>query len=134
LEETLLIIKPDAVAAGFSSSIIQRINEEGFIIKKCKQLKLSKSEAANFYKVHKGKPFYKELVNFISSDKIIALRLMRKDAVSYLRKIVGATDPTEAAPNTIRNQFGSSIRANAVHASDSFETAKEEIAFFFRDE
>ena len=129
--ETLFIIKPDAVRRRLTGKILARIEREGFEIIELKLLKLSKKTAGEFYAVHRGKPFYNDLVKFMSSGKIVVALLAHKDAVVHLRKIVGATNPIEANPGTIRNQFGTSIQMNVVHASDSKETAAQEISFFF---
>ncbi|MBI4722203.1 MAG: nucleoside-diphosphate kinase [Candidatus Stahlbacteria bacterium] len=130
--ETLFIIKPDAVGKGVAALITKRIQEKGFRIIDSKTLKLSEQEAGEFYSIHKGKPFYDELVDFMTSGEIVVLRLEREDAVRYLREVVGATNPSNANPGTIRKDFGTSVCTNAVHASDSDENAKREIAFFFK--
>ena len=114
-----------------TGKILTRIGKEGFEIIKLKSLKLSRKRAAQFYSIHRGKPFYNDLVKFMSSGRIVVALLAHKDAVAHLREIVGATNPREADPGTIRNQFGTSIQMNVVHASDSKETAAREIAFFF---
>ena len=130
--ETLFIIKPDAVGRGVAIQITKRIQEKGFRIMGSKTLKLSEEEAGEFYSIHKGKPFYDELVEFMTSGEIVVMRLEQEDAVKYLRKVVGATNPSNASTGTIRRDFGTSVCANAVHASDSDENAKREIAFFFK--
>lgn len=131
LKETLFIIKPDAVAQEIGEKILSRVKNEGFKILELKNLTLSKESAGKFYLVHKGKPFYLNLIEFISSGRIIVCRLQRSDAVKKLREVVGATDPKDAEPGTLRKLFGTSICQNAVHASDSLATAKEELKFFF---
>lgn len=132
LEETLFIIKPDAMGAGFERKILARIREEGFEIVATEHLRLSKSEAEGFYTVHKGKEFYAGLVEFMTSGMILVCRLRRENAIKRLREVVGATNPENAEEGTIRKEFGTTVCHNAVHASDSPENAKTEIAFFFR--
>lgn len=132
MEETLLIIKPDAVKKGFANKIIDIIKKEKFKIIEVKETKLSKKLCSKFYEVHKGKEFFNSLIDFMSSGEIIVCRLKRDNAVEYLREIVGATNPMEAKENTIRKLFGTSICENAVHASDSKNTAEKEINFFFK--
>lgn len=131
VEQTLTIIKPDAVAAGHVGEIIARLEREGFQILGVKRLHLSEKEARKFYEVHKERPFYASLVTFMTSGPVWVLALERQDAVAYLREVMGATDPAKAAPGTIRALFGESIERNAIHGSDSRENAKLELAFFF---
>ena len=130
MEETLFIIKPDAIS--HAESIIKRVEDEGFEIVEKERLNLDRKRASEFYAIHKEKPFYSELVNFMSSGPVVVLILTREDAVSYLRKVVGATNPSDAAPGTLRKEFGSGVCTNAVHASDSKANADKEIAFFFK--
>lgn len=129
--KTLLIIKPDAVQQKLTGKILSQIEAEGFTILTLKSAKLSQERAGEFYSVHRGKPFYEDLVDFMSSGTIVVCLLEREAAVTYLREVVGATDPAEAKSGTLRQQFGTSVRENAVHASDSIATASQEIAFFF---
>ena len=129
LDETLFIIKPDAIL--HAEQIIKHIEDKGFKVVDKQELNLNKERASGFYAVHKGKPFYFELVDFMTSGPIMVLRLVREDAVSYLRKVVGATNPINAKQGTLREKFGSGICTNAVHASDSKANADKEIAFFF---
>lgn len=131
LEQTLTIIKPDAVAAGHVGEIIARLEREGFRILGVKRLRLSETQARKFYEVHKERPFYASLVAFMTSGPVWVMALERHDAVAYLREVMGATDPAKAAPGTIRALFGESIERNAIHGSDSRENAKLELAFFF---
>lgn len=131
LEQTLTIIKPDAVAAGHVGEIIARLEREGFRILGVKRLHLSETQARKFYEVHKERPFYASLVAFMTSGPVWVMALERHDAVAYLREVMGATDPAKAAPGTIRALFGESIERNAIHGSDSRENAKLELAFFF---
>lgn len=131
VEQTLTIIKPDAVAAGHVGEIIARLEREGFRILGVKRLHLSETQARKFYEVHKERPFYASLVAFMTSGPVWVMALERHDAVAYLREVMGATDPAKAAPGTIRALFGESIERNAIHGSDSRENAKLELAFFF---
>ncbi len=125
------MIKPDATAAGNTGKIIDRIIGAGFSIKAMKWTKLSKEEAGKFYEVHKERPFYGELVDYMSSGPIVAAILEKSNAVEDFRTLIGATDPTKAAEGTIRKDFATSIAANAVHGSDSDENALIEGAFYF---
>jgi nucleoside-diphosphate kinase len=131
LERTLTIIKPDAVAAGHLGEIIARLEREGFRILGVKRLQLSEAQAGKFYEVHRERPFYASLVAFMTSGPVWVMALERDNAVAYLREVMGATDPAKAAPGTIRALFGSSIERNAIHGSDSRESAAVELAFFF---
>ena len=131
MEQTLMIIKPNAVAR--AEEIIERVKQEGFTVRQTKTLSLTSQEAEEFYAVHKGKPFFADLVRFMNSGQIVVALLERGDAVSYLRKTVGATDPSEAAEGTLRESYGTSKTQNAVHASDSLANAKREIEFFFNN-
>tara|TARA_B100000131_G_scaffold206060_1_gene198183 strand:- start:1536 stop:1946 length:411 start_codon:yes stop_codon:yes gene_type:complete len=132
LEQTLSIIKPDAVERNLQEEIKKNFIENNFIIKKEKKIQISKSEAEEFYKVHQSKPFYNELCNYLSSGPIIVMILEKESAVIENRKLMGATDPTKAEEGTIRKKYGISIDKNSVHGSDSVENAKIEIDFFFK--
>jgi nucleoside-diphosphate kinase len=132
LEQTLSIIKPDAVAENQIGNIIEYFEREGLVVVAAKMVHLTADQAKNFYAVHKDKPFYMELVNFMTSGPIFVMVLEGENAVSRNREIMGATDPAKAAPGTIRYDFATSIERNAVHGSDSLDTAKKEIAFFFK--
>lgn len=134
VERTLAIIKPDAIKKKVAGEIIRRIEQEGFKISGMKQLHLTKEEAKGFYIVHKDKPFYESLTEFMSSGEIIVMVLEREDAISHWRKVMGATDPALAAPGTIRHSYGFSIERNAVHGSDGPETAEWEINYFYKQE
>lgn len=134
VERTLAIIKPDAIKKKVAGEIIRRIEQEGFKISGMKQLHLTKEEAKGFYIVHKDKPFYESLTDFMSSGEIIVMVLEREDAISHWRKVMGATDPALAAPGTIRHSYGFSIERNAVHGSDGPETAEWEINYFYKQE
>jgi len=128
---TFTMIKPDAVKAGNIGNIIQMINAAGFSIKAMKYTKLSAEKAGEFYAVHKERPFYGELVEFMSSGPIVAAILEKDNAVEDFRKLIGATNPAEAAEGTIRAKYASSIGENAVHGSDSDENAQIEGSFHF---
>ena len=128
---TFTMIKPDAVEANNIGAILAMINKAGFTIKAMKYLRLSKDAAGKFYEVHKERPFYGELVDYMSSGPIVAAVLEKSNAVADFRTLIGATDPTKAADGTIRKLFAKSIAANAVHGSDSDENAANEANFFF---
>lgn len=125
------MIKPDAVQAGNIGAILAMIEKAGFRIAAMRMTKLSKARAAQFYEVHKERPFYEELCNYMSSGHIVALILEKENAVADFRKLIGATDPTKAEEGTIRKLFAKSIEANAIHGSDSDENAEIESSFFF---
>jgi nucleoside-diphosphate kinase len=131
IERTFAIIKPDAVAAGQQGEILARIHKAGFTIVAVKSMRLTKEEAGGFYAVHKARPFFGELTDFMSSGKIIALVLEAESAILKWRDTMGATDPKKAAPGTIRHDLGTSIGANCTHGSDAPETAACEIGYFF---
>ncbi len=131
MEQTLSIIKPDAVKKGVIGKIIDRFESNGLRIAAMKKLQLTKEMAADFYAVHKERPFFGELVEFMTSGPVVVMVLEGENAVAKNRELMGATNPKEAAPGTIRADFAESIDANAVHGSDSLENAKIEIAFFF---
>lgn len=131
MEQTLSIIKPDAVKKGVIGKIVQRFEDNGLRIAAMKKLQLSKSDAQGFYAVHKERPFFKDLVEFMISGPVVVMVLEGNNAVAKNRELMGATNPKEAAKGTIRADFAESIDANAVHGSDSLENAKVEIAFFF---
>ena len=128
---TFTMIKPDAVENNYIGGILAKINENGFRIVAMKYTRLSKEAAGAFYAVHKERPFYGELVNYMSSGPIVAAILEKDNAVADFRKLIGATDPTKAEPGTIRALYAKSIAANAVHGSDSDENAEIEGNFFF---
>ena len=125
------MIKPDAMKNGHAGAIIDRIIKEGFKIIALKQTRLSEEKAGEFYAVHKARPFYGELVSFMSSGPIVAAILEKENAVSAFRTLIGATDPAKADPNTIRKLYAESVGENAIHGSDSDENAKIEGDFFF---
>jgi len=128
---TFTMIKPDAVEANNIGPILAKINEAGFRIISMKYLKLTREQAGAFYEVHKERPFYGELVDYMTSGPIVAAVLEKENAVADYRTLIGATDPTKAADGTIRKLFAKSIAANAVHGSDSDENAAIEANFFF---
>jgi nucleoside-diphosphate kinase len=128
---TFTMIKPDAVSDGFSGPIIQQIEEAGFKIIALKKIKLSPEDAGNFYEVHKERPFYQSLCDYMSSGEIVPMVLEKENAVEDFRTLIGATNPANAAEGTIRKRFAKSIEANAIHGSDSNENAALEAAFFF---
>ena len=131
VEQTLAIIKPDVVTTGQSGEIIQMIENDGFIIDRMEKGMLKKEHAEKFYDIHKDKPFFNELIEFITSGPIIVMALRKENAVEDWRKLMGTTDPAKAAEGTIRKKYGSSIGHNAVHGSDSVENAKKELMLFF---
>ena len=133
LEQTLSIIKPDAVERNLENEIKTIFQKNGFKIKNEKKLKLEKSEAEQFYKVHETKPFYNDLCEYLSSGPVIVMILEKENAVKSNRDLMGATDPTKADEGTLRKLFGKSIDKNSVHDSDSLENAQKEIDFFFKN-
>ena len=132
-QKTLSIIKPDAVKAGNADAINLMIENSGLKILEKKELKLSKEEAQQFYAVHSDKPFYNELCEFMTSGPIIVQMIEGENAIELYRKVMGATNPSEADENTIRKKFAISIQENAVHGSDSEDNALKELNFFFKD-
>lgn len=131
-EQTLSIIKPDAVAENHIGAIIDKFEKQGLRIAALKKTRLSKEQVEQFYAVHKGRPFFPALTDFVSSGPVVIMVLEGDNAIAKNRTIMGATDPKEAASGTIRAEFAQSKTKNAVHGSDSPETAKQEIAFFFK--
>jgi len=131
MEQTLSIIKPDAVKKGVIGKIIDRFESNGLRVAAMKKMQLSEAVAGEFYEVHKERPFFGELVEFMTSGPVVVMVLEGENAVAKNRELMGATDPKEAAPGTIRADFAESIDANAVHGSDSLENADREIKFFF---
>ncbi|WP_096028610.1 nucleoside-diphosphate kinase [Campylobacter lanienae] len=131
MEQTLSIIKPDATKKGVIGKIIDRFESNGLRIAAAKKVQLSVEDAKKFYEVHASRPFYNDLVEFMTSGPVVVIVLEGQNAVLKNRELMGATNPKEAAPGTIRADFAESIDANAVHGSDSLENAKIEIAFFF---
>ena len=131
VERTLAIIKPDAVGRGLTGEILKRIFDAKFKIVAIKSLRLTKAEAEGFYAVHRDKPFFAPLVEFMSSGKVVLMVLEGEDAIARWREAMGATDPAKAAPGTIRREFGANIQNNCTHGSDAPETAAFEIEYFF---
>ena len=131
VEQTLSIIKPDAVERNLAEKIKEKFLENKLYIKNQKKIQISKEEAAEFYKVHQTKPFYERLCSYLSSGPIVVMILEGENAIALNRKIMGSTDPLKAEEGTIRKEFGISIDKNSVHGSDSKDNAKKEIDFFF---
>ena len=132
LEQTLSIIKPDAVERNLENEIKEIFNSKGFSIAKEKKIQIEKSEAEKFYKVHETKPFYNDLCAYLSSGPILVMVLEKENAVLANRELMGATNPKDAVDGTIRKKYGISIDKNSVHGSDSLENSKKEIGFFFK--
>mgnify|MGYP003768781603 FL=1 len=130
---TFAIIKPNAVRTGKTGPILSIINEAGFEITAMKMTKMSRQQAEDFYAIHRGKPFFENLVEFMSSGPVLVMILKHKNAVEEFRKLIGATDPEKAEPGTIRKLFAVSVTMNAIHGSDSDESAAREADFFFSD-
>ena len=130
---TLGIVKPDAVQSGKLGAIVAQLQEAGFRVRAAQLVRLSRAQAEAFYEVHRGRPFYEELVAFMSSGPCFPMALERADAVAEFRRVIGATDPAEAAEGTIRKRFAESKGRNAVHGSDSDENARREVGFFFTE-
>jgi nucleoside-diphosphate kinase len=128
---TFSIIKPDAVRTGKTGPILAMINEGGFEIAAMRMVKMTLSQAESFYSVHKGKPFFDSLIEFMTSGPVVVMILSHENAVDQFRKLIGATDPSKAEPGTIRRTFAVSVQMNAVHGSDSVENAIREADFFF---
>jgi nucleoside-diphosphate kinase len=130
-ERTFTIIKPDSVDKGNTGKIIAHLEHEGFRILAGRRTRLTEAQARGFYEVHKERPFYNDLVAYMTSGPVWVMALERDNAIGHLRAVMGATDSTQAAPGTIRNLYGESIERNAIHGSDSPENAVTEIGFFF---
>ena len=130
---TLAIIKPDALAAGNAGKVLAHLEAQGFTVRAARLVRLSTPQAEAFYAVHKDRPFFRSLVTFMTSGPGLALALERDNAVTHLREVIGATDPAEAKPGTVRKLYAQSKERNAIHASDSPENAAREVAFFFSE-
>jgi nucleoside-diphosphate kinase len=130
---TLGIVKPDAIATGKTGKIVAHLQDAGFTLRAARLVRLTPAEAGAFYAVHRGRPFYDDLVAFMTSGPCLPMALERADPVATLRQVIGATDPAEAAPGTIRKLYAESKGRNAIHASDSDENARREVAFFFTE-
>jgi nucleoside-diphosphate kinase len=133
MEKTLVIIKPDAVCRGYSGRILSLLEENGLRLQALKMLQLSKQQAQGFYQVHRERYFFDSLTSYMSSGPIIAMVLEGEGAIDQVRQLMGATDPKEAAPDTIRARFGQNREQNAIHGSDSPESAAFEIPFIFNE-
>jgi len=131
IQQTFAIIKPDAVANGHAGQILAMIEKAGFRIRGMKMIRLSKQQAEGFYEIHRSKPFFGGLVEFMTEGPVVVLALEREDAIRHWRDVMGATNPAQAAEGTIRKKFAKNIERNAVHGSDAPETAAVEIPFFF---
>jgi len=131
MERTLFIIKPDGVERQLTGEILGSVEKAGFRVKELRMLRLTEDQAREFYKVHQGKPFYHDLVSYVSSGSVVVACLEKDDAISALRELAGATDPKKAKSGTLRNHFGLDVQRNTVHAADSRENARREIQFFF---
>lgn len=133
-EQTLAIIKPDAVSRKLIGPIISHLEEAGFVIRRMRMVRLATPQAREFYAIHAERPFYHSLVRFMTSGSCVAMVLERENAVEALREVIGATDPARAAGGTVRKLYAESVERNAIHASDSPENATREIAYFFGEE
>jgi nucleoside-diphosphate kinase len=133
MERTLCIIKPDAVKKKVQGHIIQKILDVGFLILGMKMRHLTEAQAKAFYAVHKERPFYKDLVGFMTSGPVVTIALQKENAIADYRKLIGATDPAKADEGTVRKLFANNVQENAVHGSDSVENGKIEVAFFFSE-
>ena len=132
IQQTFAIVKPDAVAAGHTGQILSLIEKAGFRIRGMRMTRISKQQAEGFYDIHRDKPFFAGLVNFMTEGPVVVMVLERDNAIKHWREVMGATNPANAAEGTIRKKFAKSIERNAVHGSDAPETAAIEIPFFFR--
>jgi nucleoside-diphosphate kinase len=132
-ERTLAILKPDCVQKNLVGQVLSRIEKAGFTLLGMKMVRLTRETAGGFYAVHRGRPFYDELVRFMSSGVCVTIALEKENAVGDFRKLIGATDPKDAEPGTVRKDFASSKGENIVHGSDSAENGKIEVAFFFSE-
>lgn len=130
---TLGMLKPDAIESGKAGLILALLQKEGFVLRSGRLTRLTRAQAAAFYEVHRGRPFYDDLVAFMTSGPCFPMALEREDAVAHLRTTIGATDPAEAAAGTVRKLYAESKGKNAIHASDSVENARREVAFFFTE-
>ena len=131
MERTLAIIKPDAVGRNLAGNILARLQNEGFVVLGLKMIRLNQDDAKRFYAVHRERPFFDSLTAYMASGPIMPLLLQRDDAITALRDVMGATDPSQAAPGTLRQEFGVDVEKNSIHGSDSPASAAQEIPFFF---
>jgi nucleoside-diphosphate kinase len=127
------MLKPDAIESGKAGLIVAHLQREGFILRAARLTRLTTAQAGAFYEVHRGRPFYHDLVTFMTSGPCLPMALEREDAVAQLRSVIGATDPAEATAGTVRKLYAESKSKNAIHASDSLENARREVAFFFAE-
>jgi nucleoside-diphosphate kinase len=133
IERTLAILKPDSVTAGKSGTILARLEDEGFVVRGLKRLRLTGDQARAFYEIHRERPFFEGLVRFMTEGPVVVAALEREDPVAHLRKAMGATDSKKAEQGTLRNLYGTDIERNAIHGSDSAENAAREVGFFFSE-
>lgn len=133
METTLTILKPDSVAAGNVGKILDHLIQEGFVIRGLRLIRMTDRQARAFYEVHAERPFYGDLVSFMTAGPVVVVALQRADGVSHLREVMGATDSQKASPGTIRALFGTNIERNAIHGSDSPDNARREVGFFFSE-
>jgi nucleoside-diphosphate kinase len=133
METTLTILKPDSVAAGNTGKILDHLVQEGFVVRGLRLIRMTEAQARAFYEVHQERPFYRDLVSFMTSGPVVVAALQRTNAVAHLREVMGATDSQKAAPGTVRALYGTNIERNAIHGSDSPENAQREVGFFFSD-
>ncbi|MCQ5340319.1 MAG: nucleoside-diphosphate kinase [Candidatus Verstraetearchaeota archaeon] len=133
IERTFVMIKPDAVVRGLIGEVISRIERKGLKIVGMRMIHLSREEAEELYSIHKDKPFFNELINFVTSAPVVVMAVEGESAISVMRKIIGSTDSKDASPGTIRGDFSCSKSMNIIHASDSLESAKRELSIFFKD-
>ena len=131
METTLAILKPDTVAAGNSGKVLAHLEREGFKLRGLRVLRLTRAQAEGFYAVHRERPFFRSLVEFMTEGPVVPVALERDNAVAHLRQVMGATDVAKAEPGTLRKLYGTSIERNAIHGSDSAANAQIELAFFF---
>lgn len=131
MERTLAIIKPDATGRNLAGNILARLQSEGFVVLGLKMIRLSQDDARRFYAVHRERPFFDSLTAYMASGPIVPLLLQRDEAIKALRDVMGATDPSQAAPGTLRQEFGVDVEKNSIHGSDSPASAAQEIPFFF---
>lgn len=134
VERTLVFIKPDGVERGLVGEIISRFEKKGLKIKALKMFKFTRQQAEEFYKIHKGKPFFEDLIRFVTRNPVVAMVLEGDNAISVVRQLIGPTDGRKAPPGTIRGDYALSIQENVVHASDSPESAEHEIHVIFKEE
>ncbi|MEM3433345.1 MAG: nucleoside-diphosphate kinase [Candidatus Methanomethyliaceae archaeon] len=133
IERTFVMIKPDAVVRGLVGEVISRLERKGLKIVGMRMIKMSEEEASSLYSVHKGKPFYGDLINFIRSAPVVVMAIEGESAVSVVRRLIGPTDSKEAPPGTVRGDFSCSKSMNVIHASDSLDNAQRELSIFFKD-